>query len=383
LARQYDRETEEAIKIRDSWRQEDENKRLDDQKEWERMKSEAHERVNQRAQREAAHKRETDAWKAQRDSEQAAEETRQAREQRDLDELVERYRREKQQDLDDFARLQDEKNRELDELRRERDALRRESEDIDNQIQALRKIMDEEARTNAKVESNLQQQCDQLNDQYQQRQIEIENELEALRQKYAQLIAEEQERLDELTPEVEAILSHKKINDDARLSIEQFQREREQRRKSLKQKEQAKITKKKTLQNEAKNEHYVDRGISQNFTESELEGQCDKLFSTAPIFFRPKNIPLEQAMHEVYTQQNIVIPIIHIREKLYLIGSGRMTCDFRSDTAMVKVGGGYERFEDYVSKNERYHQKKLVTYMINNQASLEWVVGQLIEGKNI
>lgn len=60
-----------------------------------------------------------------------------------------------------------------------------------------------------------------------------------------------------------------------------------------------------------------------------------------------------------------------------------MTCDFRSDTAMVKVGGGYEKFEDYVSKNERYHQKKLVTYMINNQASLEWVVSQLIEGKNI
>jgi len=88
-------------------------------------------------------------------------------------------------------------------------------------------------------------------------------------------------------------------------------------------------------------------------------------------------------MFEIYQQQRITIPIVHIREKLYLIGSGRMTCDFRSDTAMVKVGGGYEKFEDYVPKNSRYHQKKLVTYMINNQASLEWVVGQLIEGKNI
>lgn len=36
------------------------------------------------------------------------------------------------------------------------------------------------------------------------------------------LIAEEQQRLDELTPEVEAILNNKKMNDNARLSIEQF-----------------------------------------------------------------------------------------------------------------------------------------------------------------
>lgn len=88
-------------------------------------------------------------------------------------------------------------------------------------------------------------------------------------------------------------------------------------------------------------------------------------------------------MLEVYGAQHITIPIIHIREKLYLIGSGRMTCDIRSEQAMVKVGGGYEKFEDYVAKNERYHQRRLVTYMINNQASLEWVVTQLIEGKNI
>jgi len=242
--------------------------------------------------------------------------------------------------------------------------------------------MEDEARQNAKIEAALQAQIDQLIAQYEQRKVEIDAELQALREKYAHLIAEEQARLDELIPEVEAILNNKQINDNARLSIEQFQREREQRRKSLKAKEQqSRLSKKKTKQ--VLNEHYVDRGISQNYTETEHDHQCDKLFSTVPIEFEPRNIPLEQAMQEIIAQQHVVIPIIHIREKLYLIGSGRMTCDFRSDTAMVKVGGGYERFEEYVAKNERYHQKKLVTYMINNQASLEWVVGQLIEGKNI
>ena len=141
------------------------------------------------------------------------------------------------------------------------------------------------------------------------------------------------------------------------------------------QQEKATRESKKAKANQSKNEHYVDQTISPNFTESELDQQCDKLFATPPVEFRAsRNVPLEQAMFEVYANQHLTIPIVHIREKLYLIGSGRMTCDLRSDAAMVKVGGGYEKFEDYVSKNERYHQRRLVTYMINNQASLEWVV---------
>ena len=88
-------------------------------------------------------------------------------------------------------------------------------------------------------------------------------------------------------------------------------------------------------------------------------------------------------MYNIVYQHNITVPIILIREKLYLVGSNRMTCDFRSDSAMIKVGGGYQRFDEYIVKNQRHHQKRLVTYMINNQASLEWVVSQLMEGKNI
>jgi len=49
LARQYDRETEEALKIREQWRIEDENKRIEDQKEWDRMRIEAQNRVNERS----------------------------------------------------------------------------------------------------------------------------------------------------------------------------------------------------------------------------------------------------------------------------------------------------------------------------------------------
>lgn len=132
LARQYDLETEEALKIRDVWAKEDEDNRVADLKELDQMRHEAHENAQKRQQREAHHRRETDAWKAQRDKEQAAEEARQAQEQADLDDLAERYRREKEKDLAEFERLQAEKNRELEMMRRERDALRRETEDLEN-----------------------------------------------------------------------------------------------------------------------------------------------------------------------------------------------------------------------------------------------------------
>lgn len=299
---------------------------------------------------------------------------------------------ERRQDTAEFERLQEEKNRELEALRRDRDSVRREAEDLKNQYEALAKTMEEERRKNAQVEGDLQAQVDKLTDEYEQRQEEINQELDELRQKYAALIDEEQARLDELSPEVEAILRNRQSADDRagvdRARLDEFQREREERKKQAKLREQQERLAREQRKGAAKlvfdDEHYVDSGVSQNFSEAELDEQCNSLFQTAPIPFKAaRGSTLEQAMSKVCTQQRITIPIIAIRDKLYLIGSNRMTCDLRADVAMVKVGGGYQRFEDYVTKNEGHHQRRLVTYMINNQASLEWVVTQLIEGKNI
>jgi len=50
---------------------------------------------------------------------------------------------------------------------------------------------------------------------------------------------------------------------------------------------------------------------------------------------------------------------------------------------LLRVGGGYEKFEEYVPKNLRYHQRILVIHMIKSGESLEWVVDALINGKKI
>jgi hypothetical protein len=82
-------------------------------------------------------------------------------------------------------------------------------------------------------------------------------------------------------------------------------------------------------------------------------------------------------------QYNLVIPIVHIKDKLYLIGSNRMSCALTRDQLMVRVGGGYERFEEYVPNHHRYFMRMLVVHMIKSGESLEWVIEQLIQGKRI
>lgn len=50
---------------------------------------------------------------------------------------------------------------------------------------------------------------------------------------------------------------------------------------------------------------------------------------------------------------------------------------------MVRVGGGFERFIEYIPKNHRFFERTLVVYMIKSGESLEWVVDALKNGKKI
>lgn len=50
---------------------------------------------------------------------------------------------------------------------------------------------------------------------------------------------------------------------------------------------------------------------------------------------------------------------------------------------MVRVGGGYEKFIDYVPKNHRYFERSLVVHMIKSGESLEGVVDAIFNGKKL
>lgn len=50
---------------------------------------------------------------------------------------------------------------------------------------------------------------------------------------------------------------------------------------------------------------------------------------------------------------------------------------------MLRVGGGFEKFNEYVPKNHRYFERSLVVHMIKSGESLEWVVDEICSGKQI
>lgn len=66
--------------------------------------------------------------------------------------------------------------------------------------------------------------------------------------------------------------------------------------------------------------------------EDELDLQCDELFMTSPIVFKPnKNIDIDVMLAKTIKELKITLPIVHIKEACYLIGSQRINFVVKRD----------------------------------------------------
>ena len=77
---------------------------------------------------------------------------------------------------------------------------------------------------------------------------------------------------------------------------------------------------------------------------------------------------------------DVRIPIVHIEKNKYLIGCNRCNCSLKGDQVLIRVGGGYQRFEEFINSNQKQMEEVLVTHMKNNQWSLPQVLEKLIKG---
>ena len=50
---------------------------------------------------------------------------------------------------------------------------------------------------------------------------------------------------------------------------------------------------------------------------------------------------------------------------------------------MVRVGGGYFKFDEYIPQNEQYYKRTLLMYMIKSKWSLEDVCEAIMNDKQI
>lgn len=90
---------------------------------------------------------------------------------------------------------------------------------------------------------------------------------------------------------------------------------------------------------------------------------------------------MDEAVAQVIKQMNITIPIVHIKDSNYLVGSQRLNLVIKRDSLLVQKGGGSQKFDVYIAANNKFHQRNLVIYMIQTGESLEYVVDSLINGK--
>lgn len=81
-------------------------------------------------------------------------------------------------------------------------------------------------------------------------------------------------------------------------------------------------------------------------------------------------------MARLIKKHNITIPVIYLSGNEYLIGPQNCFCDMSGEDAVVRVSpsGPHTKFEDFVTRNHRKFERKLVWYMIRTQQSLNWVI---------
>jgi hypothetical protein len=73
-----------------------------------------------------------------------------------------------------------------------------------------------------------------------------------------------------------------------------------------------------------------------------------------PIPFKPKKgNKLDEKIYELLEQLDVRIPIVFIKENLYLIGTARVICDLRMESVIVRVGGGNDTLLNYLRNNHK------------------------------
>jgi len=88
--------------------------------------------------------------------------------------------------------------------------------------------------------------------------------------------------------------------------------------------------------------HYIDGLAKNQVTEMEIERHAHDLFADTPIPFRPrKGHDLDEKIALAIHNKYITLPVMHIRDNLYLVGPNRYNCELKAGNPMIKAGGGY------------------------------------------
>jgi len=79
----------------------------------------------------------------------------------------------------------------------------------------------------------------------------------------------------------------------------------------------------------------------------------------------------------------ITIPIVHIKNDLYLFGHQRVNIQLKAGNLSLRIGGGYHTFEEYIPKHQREMQVMMLHNMMKSRESLEWCCEAMMNSEKI
>jgi len=102
-------------------------------------------------------------------------------------------------------------------------------------------------------------------------------------------------------------------------------------------------------------EHVVCGHIDYHGVDQQNIQHCvDQLFTTAPIPFIPRpNEDLDRRIKDVIEHQDITIPIIWIKNKLYLVGLNKTELNCPGNDVTARIGGGFQNLQEYLNENQQ------------------------------
>ncbi len=76
-------------------------------------------------------------------------------------------------------------------------------------------------------------------------------------------------------------------------------------------------------------------------------------------------------MEVILNRFNVSLPVIRIANGKYLIGTESKMVMLKNSTCMVRVGGGFERMEDYIARNQESELEKIKKLMNDGNKSYD------------
>ena len=87
-----------------------------------------------------------------------------------------------------------------------------------------------------------------------------------------------------------------------------------------------------------------------------------------------KGDKVDEHVKEILEDSEVLIPIIRISQGFYLIGAEKKQVSIKGGSVLVRVGGGYEKIDDFIARRELDELMKMKKMVDDKGVSFKEVV---------